>query len=232
MFNKVEGLSNEKHIDLRFAPMNSFDFATTVVNAPLCASEFFQAARYYPIVFPDGGTSPMALFNLNQKTNRYIDDQGAWKVPYVPAHIRRYPFIFAKQDKSEATNNFVVCIDIEAPHFATGQGEPMFTANGELSQFTNKMIEFLKKYHQELDMTQMICRELETTGVLVDKKITIDKDGQKIQIGGFRCVDIEKMNNLEDAVLSKWVRNGLISIVNSHLQSLVNLKELVSTTLS
>ncbi len=227
MFNKIEGLSNEKHIDLRFAPMNSFDFAKTVVNAPLSASEFLQAARYYPIVFPNEGTSPMALFNLGPKTNRYINDQGVWTVPYVPAHIRRYPFIFAKQDKSEATNNFVVCIDVKAPHFATGQGEPMFTANGELSEFTNNMIEFLKKYHHELDITQMLCRELEDQSLLVDKKITIDKNGQKIQIGGFRCVDIEKMNNLDDSVLAKWVRNGLIGVVNSHLQSLANLKELV-----
>ena len=229
MFNKVEALSNEKHIDLRFTSMNSYDFATLVVNSPLSVSEFFHAAKYYPIVFPTEGTSPIALFSLNQKTNRFINGQGGWTVPYVPAHIRRYPFILAKQEKSEKepADKFVVCIDVEAPHFAMGQGEPMFTANGDTSEFTNKMIEFLQKYHQELDASQIICRELEEHNLLVDKKITIEKNGEKKQIGGFRCVDIVKMNGLEDAVLAKWVRNGLAGAVNSHLQSLANLQSLL-----
>jgi len=226
MFKKIEALSNDMHQNLRFTRINSFDFATTVLNAPLSASEFFPAARYYPIVFPGKGTSPIALFALNQKTNLYVNSDGAWKVPYVPAHIRRYPFILANTGKDEAKKNFVVCIDAEAPHFAAGQGDPLFTADGAPADVTQNAINFLKKFHAELNATQTVCQELEEQNVLVERNITIEKNGQKSAIGGFRCVDMEKLNKLEDAVLAKWVRNGLIGLINTHLQSLTNLKTL------
>ncbi|MBN1932745.1 MAG: SapC family protein [Desulfobacterales bacterium] len=227
MFKKIEALSSVTHQNLRLTRINSFDFAKTVLNAPLSASEFSTASRYYPIVFPDKGASPMVLFALNQKTNFYVNDDGTWKIPYVPAHIRRYPFILADSGKIEAKKNFVVCIDVEAPHFAAGQGDPLFTADGAPADITQNAIEFLKKFHQELIATQTLCSELEAHKVLAEKNITIKKNGKKSVISGFRCIDMEKLNKLKDAVLAKWVRNGLISLINIHLQSLANLKAIV-----
>ncbi len=226
MFKKIEALSNDTHQDLRFAKTNSFDFATTVLNAPLSASEFSMAARHYPIVFPMEGTSPLALFALIQKTNLYINSDGSWKVPYVPAHIRRYPFILANTDKEDSKDKFVVCIDPEAPHFTAGQGDPMFTADGALADITQNAVNFLKNFQAELNATQAACQELEAHNVLVERKVAIEQNGQKSAIGGFRCVDMEKLNKLEDAVLAKWVRNGLMGLITTHLQSLANLKAL------
>ena len=226
MFKKVEALNKDAHQNLRFSRINSFDFATTVFNAPLSASEFSPAARYYPIVFPNEGITPLALFALNQKTNCYVKSDSSWKVPYVPAYIRCYPFLLANTEKENTGNKFIVCIDTQAPHFAAGQGDPLFTADGAPSDVTQKAINFLEKFHKELKVTQTVCRELEAQNVLVEKKIAIEKNGQKTAIGGFRCVDMEKLNKLEDALLAKWVRNGLIGLINIHLQSLANLKAL------
>ena len=61
---------------------------------------------------------------------------------------------------------------------------------------------------------------------MVEKKINIEKDGQKIVLGGFRCVDMEKLTALDDSVLAKWVRNGLMGIINLHQLSLGNLKNI------
>jgi len=223
MFKKIEALSSETHQDLRFSQVNSFNFAANVLNAPLSASELSMAGRYYPIVFPDQGTSPVALFALNQKTNLYIDKNGSWKVPYIPAHIRRYPFILANADK-ENPDKFVVCIDRKSPHFDDNQGDPMFTADGTPAEITEKAIGFLQKFQEEMKATQTVCRELEEQNVLVKRNFSIEKNGQTTSIGGFRCVDMEKLNKLDDKVLAKWVRNGLIGLINTHLQSLGNLK--------
>ena len=225
MFKKIEALSSAAHQDLRFSKTNSFDFASTVSNAPLTASEFTMAARYYPIVFPDKGTTPIILLALNQNKNNYVDEKGSWKVPYIPAYIRKYPFTLANSDK-ENKEKFVVCIDRDAPHFRSDQGDPLLTAEGTPSDFTQNAINFLQKFQDELTVTQRACQELEKHGVLADKKINFEKDGQKAAFGGFRCVDMEKLNALEDSVLASWVRNGLIGLIYAHLQSLAHFKTL------
>jgi len=224
MFKKIEPLSSDVHQDLRFIQTNSFDFASGVLSGPLSVSEFPLAAHYYPIVFPMEGVSPLALFALNQKKNCYIDTAGNWKVPYIPAHIRRYPFILAATTTPDSDDKFVVCIDTQAPHFDAGQGDPLFTADGATADVTRNAVNFLQKFQEELATTQTLCQELETHKVLLEKKVSLEKEGQVVSIGGFRCVDMEKLNTLEDAVLAKWVRNGLMGLINTHLISLNNLK--------
>ena len=226
MFKKIEAFSKDKHQDLRLTQTNSFEFARSVLSAPLSRSEFSIALHHYPIVFPLEMATPLVLFALSQKTNNYINNDGVWKVPYVPAYIRRYPFTLANNTTAKSNNNLVVCIDVDAPHFTANQGEPLFTADGELADISQNTIKFLQKFQEELNVTQALCQELEAQKVLVEKTVTIEKNGVKSSVGGFRCVDMEKLNALEDSVLAKWVRNGLMGLIVIHQLSLSNLKSL------
>jgi hypothetical protein len=227
MFKKVEALTRSAHQDLRFTKINSFEFAQTMLQSPLCASELAMASRFYPIVFPKEETTPLALLSLDRKGNHYVDKDGSWKAPYIPAHFRRYPFILANADK-EKPDRFVVCIDREAPHFAADLGDPMFTADGTPADFTQHTIDFLQKFQEEMKVTQTVCQELEKHGVLANQSINIEKNGNKSTIGGFRCVDMKKVVALDDKTLAGWVKNGLMGIVYNHLQSLNNVKALAA----
>jgi hypothetical protein len=227
MFKKVEALTNSTHQDLRFTKINSFEFARTMLQSPLGASELAMASRFYPILFPQKGTTPLALLSLNKESNHYVNTDGSWKVSYIPAHFRRYPFILANADKKKP-DSFVVCIDREAPHFNAGLGDPMFTADGAPADFTQQTINFLQKFQEEMKITNTICQELEKHGVLENKSITMEKNGVKSTIGGFRCVDMKKLITLDDKTLAGWVRNGLMGIVHTHLQSLDNVKALAA----
>ena len=228
MFKKVEPLNKTTHQKFRFSAIKSFDCAIDMVSSPLTASEVIIASKYYPIVFPTDGVVPVSLFSLNHKNNFYLNEDGSWKAPYVPAHIRRYPFVLGGRPGEDAgePEAFTVCIDVEAPHFASDQGEPLFTANGEPAVLTQKAIEFLKVFQNDVTATQRFCSELEAHKVLVPQKVTLEKNGEKRVLGGFRCVDVEKMNGLEDSILAGWVRSGLMKLIVFHLQSLNNLKAL------
>ncbi|MEA1968538.1 MAG: SapC family protein, partial [Thermodesulfobacteriota bacterium] len=180
MFKKIEPLSKNTHQNLRFDKISGYEFAKNITSSPVSASEFLQASRYYPVVFPVDGAAPLVLFALNQKTNLYVNGDGSWKVPYIPAHIRRYPFVFANSDKKDQEKNtYVFCIDREAPHFAADQGEPMFTANGDLSDISQNAMNFLEKFQSELTVTQTLCKELDDKEVLVAKEVNFEKDGKK-----------------------------------------------------
>ena len=99
MFKNLETLDAENHKNLRFAPANDFSFAAELSSAPLSASEVMEAARAFPIVFTtDGPLLPMALMSVEEGKNVFINENGEWQASYVPAHIRRYPFILGDTD--------------------------------------------------------------------------------------------------------------------------------------
>lgn len=227
MFENIEALVNKIHQDIRFNQNQKYDYAKAVTNVPLTFTEIVQAGRYYPIVFTNDNPLPVALLSLNNGKNRYVNDNGSWNVPYIPAHFRRYPFIFAKAEEKGAPKEqekYIICIDKNAPHFKTDQGVPLFTENGDFSDFTQKMAEFLKHYQQEIGVTANLMKVIEEKEILVNKQFNFEQDGQQKSVGGFRTVDIEKMNKLDDAVLADWVRKGIMSFIHAHLNSLANIR--------
>lgn len=234
MFKSVEPLTKENHQDLRFTQSQSFNFAAKVPNAPICFSEFVQCAKYYPIVFLKDASLPIVILSLEKDKNNFVDPEGVWKVPYVPAHFRRYPFILAKTDGKDpaekdantgdaesgepSRDKYIVCIDRAAPHFSTGQGDLMFTANGEFTELTTRGVNFLKQYQQEMAATTSIVNLLIEKELLVERQFNIG--GQGRPVGGFRAVDMEKLHALDDSLLADWVRKGVISLIYAHMNSL------------
>ena len=65
---------------------------------PLTIEEFVMASRHFPIIFSAGDNPvPLALMGMNEGVNVFMDDEGQFTNPvYVPAYIRRYPFMLAK----------------------------------------------------------------------------------------------------------------------------------------
>ncbi|MBF0411253.1 MAG: SapC family protein [Desulfamplus sp.] len=253
MFTKIEPLTQNNHQDIRFTAITNYNFAKNVSNAPISFSEFTHASKYYPIVFLKGNPLPVVLLSLNRDQNNFINQDGSWKVPYIPAYFRQYPFILVKagnpanssenglsttssssdlndaNDKispntAENQDKYVVCIDRDAPHFASSQGEIMFTANGQFTDMTTKAVDFLKLYQQEMALTSNIVRLIEDKGILVDRQVNVNMNGQNINVGGFRTIDMQKLNALEDAVLADWVRKGIMPLIVSHSNSLAGMQ--------
>ncbi|NIR58894.1 MAG: SapC family protein, partial [Gammaproteobacteria bacterium] len=66
---------------------------------------FASAGLDYPIIFTGPDRVPLAVLGMRAGQNLFIGDDGVYEPNrYVPAFIRRYPFVFA-EDK--ANNRFV-----------------------------------------------------------------------------------------------------------------------------
>lgn len=224
MFEKFEPLDAKKHIDLKFNTSASYLFAQKESIVPLSYKEVSLAAKYYPIVFPgEGSVVPQALLSFTRNNNAFITAEGRWIVPYVPAHIRRYPFILAKTDDE---GNYALCIDPEAPHFQSEGGDPLYTANGEPTDFLNKAMNFLKQYQQDMNVTRKITAVLDEKGLLAPKQLTIEQGGQQSVFQAGRAVEPEKLNEIDDKTLGEWVKQGVMGVVYAHLHSLSNFQDL------
>jgi len=78
--------------------LDSAGFMQSQHAIPITVDEFPNAGRNYPIVFSAGEDCvPLILMGLNEGVNAFMDDDGRFNQPtYVPAYVRRYPFLLAK----------------------------------------------------------------------------------------------------------------------------------------
>lgn len=222
MFKNAQPLDKVQHAHLRFTPAPDMSSSREMTTVPLTLSEIAASALCFPVLFtPDGEVRPMAVLGLIDG-NTFLDEHNQWTAPYVPAHILRHPFILGKLQEE---GNFLVMIDVDAPQFTKEDGEPLFTEAGEPSAHTQANIRFLEEFEKNMQQDQVILAELEQSGVLTSNNITI-KDGEATRlIGGFRVVDQEKVNALDDATLGRWTRSGLLALIHAHWLSMNHLNK-------
>ena len=99
LYKDIKALNREEHQALKLQPSENCGFAADTHLVPVAGLEFFQAARHYPLVFIGEGAqaTPIALLGLAQGHNGYLDDELRWQAnTYIPAFIRRYPFVLAQ----------------------------------------------------------------------------------------------------------------------------------------
>ena len=214
-------------------PLNSRDHGTwrarTVDKAswinsqhaiPLTVEEFPLAQRDFPIVFSAGDNPvPLALMGLNEGINVFFDEQGTLLGDhYVPAYIRRYPYLLAKlqPDKEEMSLCFDPSADVVG-EFA--EGEQLFVDG----QHTKGVLNFCEKFEEAGARTQAFVNELKEADLLMEGEVAIsqnDKPDQPYIYRGFRMVNQEKLRQLDAEKLKNWNEIGLLPLIYAHLFSL------------
>lgn len=162
-YDNIVALNRERHADLRLKPANGdCSFARDSHFVPLAGTEFYQAAADYPIVFAgdEGEPTPVALLGLREGDNAFVNADGRWRSgTYVPAFVRRYPFVLARGDDSDS-DNLTVCVDESYAGFTreAGEGEALFDAEGNQSEMLQRSVEFLQQYLAESERTRAFVR--------------------------------------------------------------------------
>ena len=231
LHKKAVALDRVKHRDLKIN-LAARDLSTvSKLNAFFVAgTEFTDACKDYPVVWVNAGTdangkqqvAPIAVFGLKAEQNLCIDDNG-WRVRYVPAVLRLYPFALARV----AANEMVVCVDEAWVGLGT-EGEALFNAEGQPSEFTLNVQKQLENFEQEVERTRMAGEVLVAKGLLRDMRFDATlPDGSKLVVDGFLTIDDEKMAKLTDAEIVALSRNGLMGLIHAHQISLGNMGRLV-----
>lgn len=219
-YERVVALSDQIHAGLKMRPANNFAFAAKTNSVPLLAGEFFDCAREYPIIFAraDTGPLPAALLGLRDGENLYVDAAGKWDARYVPAFVRRYPFVPVKGLQGE----LLVCIDEASQCFGT-EGDPLFAAGKPTAQLEHA-IKFLAEFHQAAVATELLGRRLDELGLLrqADSLAQLN-DGSRFRLNGLSVVDETKLRALDPGVVQELFANGSLSAIHAHLMSLGNL---------
>ena len=98
-YNSIEPLNVTQHGKMKVRPIEKSPVIATTHAIPVTVDEFTLVQRHFPIVFSVGGAPvPIALMGLNEGVNVFLDADGRALDPsiYIPAYIRRYPFLLAR----------------------------------------------------------------------------------------------------------------------------------------
>ncbi|MBF0340294.1 MAG: SapC family protein [Magnetococcales bacterium] len=230
-YSRPEPLNKEKHLSLKLnTSQANLTFATRTNSVLLAGAEFQHAAKEYPIVFLQGGNGELlaaALLGVRNDENLFVDATGRWSANYIPAFVRRYPFILAE---SEATpGQLTVCLDADYPGFNNEEGEPLFEPNGEPSTLMNNAIRFLKDCQEGYQRTALFIEHLKELDLFVTLSARLETpQGQKFAIQGIMTVDEKKLHALEESQVMALFRSGELAWIHAHLISLSNISRLAN----
>jgi len=224
-YEKPVLLDREKHRHRRVRPNGGFGFARKSNSLYLAAVEFNEACKEYPIVFtrsPNGKTVPVAVLGLRDQENLFVDSQEHWVARYLPAFLRRYPFVLAELPGDAS---LAVCIDEAYAGLSDTEGQALFEDNGQETPFLKQTLEFLTQYQREAARTEAFCKRLEENGLLKETNARANlRDGRTFTVNGLLVVDEQKLLQLPDAAALALLRSGEMHLITAHLLSLSNIQ--------
>lgn len=215
-------VSARRHGDWAIEPRD-YSFSRNINSVPLTAVEFPAAAAEYAIVFAGqrGALAPAAILGVRPAQNLFLDDRGGWDAKYVPAFVRRYPFVFSSPDQGRS---FTLCIDETFAGFnREGRGQRLFDEQQKPSAYTDGVLKFLQQYQVEFQRTQAFCRRLEELELLEPMQAQISgQAGERMSLAGFMAVDRRKLKALAPEKLAELARSDALELIYVHLQSMRN----------
>ncbi|HEY0148966.1 MAG TPA: SapC family protein [Allosphingosinicella sp.] len=227
-YGGLEPLSSQVHGDLRMRPADKAPFLTNVHAVPITVDEFVSAQRFFPVVFSTGDTPvPLALMGLNEGVNVFVDAEGGLLgETYVPAYVRRYPFMLARTNPD--AQELSLCFDPSSDLVGRfEEGEALFN-EGTPSEHTNNVLKFCEEFEMSAQRTVAFVQELRTAELLMDGEVTIQPTGseQPFVYRGFQMVNEEKFRDLRGDELRKMNQNGMLPLIVAHLFSLSLVREI------
>jgi hypothetical protein len=236
-YSKPEPLAPELHSKLGVNRMDGpFKFAKAGHAIPLTVGEFPLAAVTGPIIFVGDEKLPLAVMGLNAGDNMFVRPDGTFEPGvYIPAYVRRYPFVFANDDVNK---QMVLCVDRGAEFVGEGADLPFFDEKGQPTEYTKSCMEFCNNFEMERQRTMSfvdLLKELDLfelkTAVFTPPKPD-GAPGEPQKIADYFGVSEEKLNKLPPEKFIELRDNGALAQIYAHLISLVGWDRLISVAIT
>ncbi len=223
IYESAVPVSAARHARHSLAPAPDHAFSAEVNAVPLMAVEFLRAATEYAIVFTQSGEEimPAAVLGVRDHQNLYLSADNKWQADYVPAFIRRYPFVFSSSTDGKT---LTLCIDEKHPGVNTeGRGERLFGDDGKPTPYVERVLKFLQEYQAQFERTRAFCKRVQALGLLepMQAQVTTPK-GEKLSLNGFLSVSREKLRALDGEALATLARTDELELLYLQLHAMRN----------
>ncbi len=234
-YRRPEPLSLDKHRNLGVKQVAApFSFLKTAHAVPVTVTEFGLTATSYPIIFVGPEKTPVAVMGIRQNENEYVDAAGNPDPDsYMPAFVRRYPFVFASDNQSD---RLLLCIDRDASMVSDKPDVPLFDGD-QPSKFTQDAIEFCKEFERQRRATVEFVEMIDKAGLFETKTVTFTprdaagNPGEPQKIADYFAVSEEAVNSLSNDQFQEIRNTGALAPIYAHMVSLLNWQRVIQRTL-
>jgi SapC len=219
-------LDRKLHGAMSLAQGLDFSFAAKARAVPVTLAELPQAALHYPIGFSTAAPlTPLAIVGVRDNQNLFVDTKGNWVADtYIPAYVRRYPFIFARNPEGD---RMALCIDDANRMLLKNTKNPLFAPDGALAQAGQTALEFCKSYQAAAEETEAFSAALAAAGVFAERNASMTfRDGAKAQLSGFAVIDEDKFYALPQDTVAAWHGRRWLQGAEAQLLSTPNWQKL------
>jgi hypothetical protein len=225
-YQSVKPVSEQRHAGFFVEQSSDYSFARSTNAVFLSVVEFAKASHHYPIVFAGNNDSfsPVALLGFEKEQNLFMKGRTIWDADYLPAYVRRYPFILASSG-----SEFTVCIDEAYSGLNQEErGERLFEKDGSQSTYLQRMVGFLQQYQANFQRSQVFSLHLKELGLLEPMHANVElNSGAKLSLTGFYTVNRDRLKKLDAGVIGKLAKSEELEWVYIHLASLDNFNRLM-----
>jgi hypothetical protein len=215
LYNELNALNSGDHGKMKLKKAYNLPQIGQTHAIPVTVEEFTIVQRHFPII------------GLNEGVNTFFGEDGrpVDKDVYVPAYLRRYPFLLAKLRPD--TDELSLCFDPTAGAVAEdADGQALFDGD-QPSETTKNVLAFCEQFETAGQRTQAFMEDLLKSGLLMDGEVAIQPEGaeQPFLYRGFRMVDEEKLREVRGDELRKMNQSGMLAAIYAHLFSLAQIRE-------
>jgi hypothetical protein len=224
LYKSPEPLNPQTHAKLGVKVMDApFAFAASNHFVPMVGPEFPAAATSFPIIFAGDEKTPLGVLGLNPGDNLFFEKNGTVRPDmYLPAYIRRYPFVVALDD---AAQRAVVCIDTGAD-MVSEDGEMKLFENGELTQYAKDCVDYCQRFEDDRARSEHFVKRMKELDLFTLRKATFTPrnadgtTGEEITISEYFAIDETKVHALSAEVLVQLRDEAHLAWIYAHLVSL------------
>ncbi len=231
-YTSPEPVNVEQHANLGLNPSPTpFKFVAQSNLIPLTVSEFASCALSYPIIFLGEQKMPLAVMGLSSNDNLFVEADGTFRADaYVPAFVRRYPFVFANDEQAE---RMILCIDRGSDQVVDG-GEVRLFEDGKPTPYLEQCLKFCQDFETERQRTDNFVKLLtdldlfDTRDAVFTPRNPDGSPGEPQKIADYFAVSEEKLRKLSPEKMVELRDNGALHQIYAHLISLYGWDRLVA----
>lgn len=228
-YESIAVIDSVQHKDTKIGKIRDYSFTSEANSIPVACVEFLEASKEYPVTFIKNNKGiyiPTVILGLQDAQNLFVSEDGKWNAFYLPAYVRRYPFVPSVGEDKERLN---ICIDEKFPGFDAEDGDRLFNEDGSPSPMLEEAVKLIQDYHLQMKITAEFCASLAENDLLEEFNAEFGtQDGsKKFRMTGLYVISEEKLLDLSDEKALQIFRKGEFAWIYSHLNSLSNFPRLL-----
>lgn len=228
-------LNPELHKSLRIVTERGAKFGDDVHIVDVFPSEFRSLMAYYPVVFSKSAETgrfvSASIFGFEPGENLFVSGD-VWDAPYVPLNIRRQPFYVQAGEAPAGSDSRpahpIIALDTDSKRIQLHDGEALFQANGEETEFLKGVHEMLARVIQGSAVSMAFSEKLQSLNLIEQLDFDIKFDnGTTRSMQGLYIVSEEKLRELPTDDVVALHASGYLGAIYAMIASLSQIGALI-----